>query len=213
MRSERLVSEMAGSRQSRHRLCLEFANTVSWHASNHPEEGLKTYKDLVTWMQKAHYLSDREARALLKHAAERPTEARHVLRQAIVLREAIYHIFVALVRNEVLAKTDLGELNNVLVKLTRGARVVHSAQGFMWNWNANANNEGLNFLIWPIAISAAKLLISEESARVGQCADEQGCGWLFLDTSKNRSRRWCDATDCGNRARQRRHNERIRKYA
>jgi len=46
---------------------------------------------------------------------------------------------------------------------------------------------------------------------VGQCADEQGCGWLFVDTSKNRRRRWCDINDCGNRAKQRRYQQRARK--
>jgi predicted RNA-binding Zn ribbon-like protein len=46
---------------------------------------------------------------------------------------------------------------------------------------------------------------------VGQCADENGCGWLFVDISKNHSRRWCDINDCGNRAKQRRYQQRARK--
>ena len=71
--------------------------------------------------------------------------------------------------------------------------------------------EVLDAPIGPIARSAAELLISEQRERVGQCADDRGCGWLFLDTSKNRRRRWCDISGCGNRAKQRRHYQRVRK--
>jgi predicted RNA-binding Zn ribbon-like protein len=60
-------------------------------------------------------------------------------------------------------------------------------------------------MLWPILRSAAEVLTSEKRTRLGQCADDRGCGWLFLDTSKNRSRRWCDMEDCGNRAKARRH--------
>jgi predicted RNA-binding Zn ribbon-like protein len=61
----------------------------------------------------------------------------------------------------------------------------------------------------PVAQSAADLLTSEELNRVGQCADDH-CGWLFMDMSRNRSRRWCDMGDCGNRAKARRHYQRKR---
>jgi predicted RNA-binding Zn ribbon-like protein len=57
---------------------------------------------------------------------------------------------------------------------------------------------------WPVVRSAAELLTSPHLLdRLGQCADPQ-CGWLFLDTSKSRTRKWCDINDCGNRAKQRR---------
>src|SRR5438876_1203177 len=88
------------------RLCLDFTNTVNWHASEHPIEELPAYDDLVAWAQ----------------------------------------------------------------------------------------NVGL--LTQPDLLS-----------RVGECADDRGCGYLFLDMTKNRSRRWCDMKDCGNRAKARRHYE------
>jgi predicted RNA-binding Zn ribbon-like protein len=117
---------------------------------------------------------------------------------------------VALGREKSPAEADLAELNNTLTKMTRGARLVNTAKGFAWKWDID--EEALDSLIWPVALSTAELLISEDRERVGQCADDRGCGWLFLDTSKNRSRRWCDINDCGNRAKQRRHYERMRKH-
>ena len=190
------------------RLCLEFVNTVSWHASTHPEETLHSYADLVRWAQGVGLLSNREAQKRLRDAVDRPAEASRVLGQATVLRETLYCIFVALIHGRSPAEPDLAVFNSTLTSMTRGARIVMTAAGFAWSWDVDTG--ALDSLIWPIALSAAELLISEERQRIGQCADDRGCGWLFLDHSKNRSRRWCDINDCGNRAKQRRHYERTR---
>jgi predicted RNA-binding Zn ribbon-like protein len=192
------------------RLCLEFVNTLLWHASEHPEETLHSYADLVTWAQGVKLLSNHEAQKLLRDAAGQPAEAGRVLKRAAVLREAIYRIFIALIHGKSPAKADLDELNSTLIKMTSGARIIGTEKGFAWNWRVD--EDALDSLIWPIALSAAELLVSEERKRVGQCADDRGCGWLFLDSSKNRTRRWCDINDCGNRAKQRRHYERTRKH-
>jgi len=205
-----LKSEVTGSDQEASRLCLEFANTVRWHASQHPEETLHSYADLVTWAQKVRLVSDHAAQKLLGYAAGQPGEASRVLERATALRETIYRIFVALTHGQSPAEADLAELSHTLTKMARGARIVKTAQGFAWNWDVNEDT--LDSPIWPIALSAAELLISEARKRVGQCADDRGCGWLFLDTSKNHSRRWCDINDCGNRAKQRRHYDRTRKH-
>jgi len=205
-----LKSEVTGPDQEASRLCLEFANTVRWHASQHPEETLHSYADLVTWAQKVRLVSDHAAQKLLSSAAGQPAEASRVLERATALRETIYRIFVALIHGQSPAEADLAELSHTLTKMARGARIVKTAQGFAWNWDVN--EDALDSPIWPIALSAAELLISEEHKRVGQCADDRGCGWLFLDTSKNHSRRWCDINDCGNRAKQRRHYDRTRKH-
>ena len=205
-----LKPEVIDSDQESSRLCLEFANTMRWHASEHPEETLRSYADLATWAQKVGLVSSHEAQKLLRAAAGQPAEASRALQRATALREAIYRIFVALIHEKSPAEADLAELNNMLAKMTRGAHIAKTAQGFAWNWDVDA--DALDAPVCPIALSAAELLISEERRRVGQCADDRGCGWLFLDTSKNHSRRWCDINDCGNRAKQRRHYARTRKH-
>ncbi|MCX6026505.1 MAG: CGNR zinc finger domain-containing protein [Chloroflexi bacterium] len=67
------------------------------------------------------------------------------------------------------------------------------------------------FVLWPVMRSAAELLTSDLASRVGQCQDDRGCGWLFIDTSRNHTRRWCAMGDCGNRAKARRHYLRTQK--
>jgi predicted RNA-binding Zn ribbon-like protein len=64
-------------------------------------------------------------------------------------------------------------------------------------------------LIWPIVLAAAELLASDSRRQIHECAGE-GCGWLFLDTSRNRRRRWCTMESCGNRAKARRFYQRSR---
>lgn len=188
-------------------LCLDFANTVGDHASDHPEEWLRTYDDLAQWARRAGLASEAEAQELSRTASEHPDEARRALARAVALREAIYRIFVALSAHQPAPAEDLATLNAALGRLTIGPRVVATGGVFAWEWPLD--HAALDWPAQAAALSAAGLLTSEARDRVGQCADEHGCGWLFLDTSRNRSRRWCSMGDCGNRAKQRRHTQRL----
>ena len=190
------------------RLCLDFANTVGWHASDHPEEKLRSYSDLIDWAQGIGLLAKPEAQRLRRDAEANPDSAERVLRRAIRLREAVYRIFVSVSNEKPPAEADLDELNQALARISNGAGIAKTAQGFDWAWKVDRTT--MDLPIGAAALSAAELLVSADRDRVGQCADERGCGWLFLDTSKNRSRRWCDSKDCGNRDRQHRHYQRTR---
>jgi predicted RNA-binding Zn ribbon-like protein len=77
---------------------------------------------------------------------------------------------------------------------------------FAWDWAEDPDS--LDRVLWVVARSAGELLTSDQLDRVRQCADDRGCGYLFLDTSRNRSRRWCSMESCGNRAKARRHYQR-----
>ena len=89
------------------------------------------------------------------------------------------------------------------------SQIVSTADGFAWAWSDE--QAALDPMLWRIARSAADLLTSGELGRVRECADEV-CGWVFLDMSKNQSRRWCDMKECGNQAKSRRHYERIKAH-
>jgi predicted RNA-binding Zn ribbon-like protein len=188
-------------------LCLDFANTVEWHAREHPNEGLKSYPDLVEWAQKVRLLTGHEAQQLLLMAEARPSEAAAALERAVALREAIYRIFSAVIARASPARADITLLNTVLAEALARLRVIPQANRFAWQW---ADREStLDWMLWPVAHSAANLLTSKELQRVGECALE-GCGWLFFDTSRNQSRRWCSMKACGNVAKARRHYGKIR---
>jgi predicted RNA-binding Zn ribbon-like protein len=184
-------------------LCLDFANTADWHASDTPQERLGGYEDLVSWGRHAGILSEGETRRLAHRASTHPKGAEKALRKAIALREAIYRIFRALAVHALPPAGDLDLLNEALAEALPNLKVARRGSDFVWEWAGVGDS--LDGMLWPILRSAAEVLTSEKRTRLGQCADDRGCGWLFLDTSKNRSRRWCDMEDCGNRAKARRH--------
>jgi predicted RNA-binding Zn ribbon-like protein len=189
------------------RLCLDFANTVDWRTSAQPQELLTSYADLVAWGQRAGIVPEGRARRLLEESVRGPTQAAATLERAIVLREAIYRIFAAMAAERAPESADIATLNRALAETMSRLQLAWAADGFAWRWSGD--EDALDQLLWPVARSAAELLTSDEVGRVGVCAGE-GCGWLFFDTSKNRSRRWCSMQDCGNRAKARRHYRRHR---
>ncbi len=187
------------------KLCLEFANTAEWHASPAPEETLRAYLDLVHWAQDVGLLDPGEAERLLGHAQANPALAQQIFDWALELREVIYRIFAAIAVHAAPAEEDLALLNEALPQALNGPALVPSGAGFAWRYHTGS---GLDCMLWPILRSAAMLLTSPDLERVGQCADDRGCGYLFFDSSRNRSRRWCDMNSCGNRAKAIRHQTR-----
>lgn len=187
-------------------LCLDYANTVDWHASAQPSDRLHTYADLVAWGREAGLLNGSAGQQLLAEAERRPALAAAVLAAAVELREVIYRLFVALTAAEPPPEADLAALNAVLPRALGRVRVVVEGDGLAWGWSPL--DGALDPMIWPVARSAAELLTSPRLALVRQCEGPGGCGWLFLDTTKNRRRRWCSMDGCGNRAKARRFYER-----
>jgi predicted RNA-binding Zn ribbon-like protein len=145
---------------------------------------------------------------LSRQAADRPEEATAVLLRAIALRDSIYEIFAAIAHRQSPHATDLITLNAALSETLARSQIAPTDTGFIWQWAGDG--DALDRPLWSIARSAADLLTSDDLQRVGQCADDRGCGWLFLDASRNHTRRWCDIRDCGNRAKAHRHYERKR---
>ena len=186
-------------------LCLDFTHTLDSRYDVHPRELLKDYSDLVLWGQYVDILKDDEARSLREEATSHPVEASAALGRAIVLREAIYRIFLALAEDALPREADLAMLNAALSEALSHARIVPKDGSFAWDWAGREID--FNSILWQVVRSAADLLTDEELDAVRACAAED-CRWLFVDTSKNRSRRWCDMKTCGNRSKARRHYER-----
>lgn len=187
-------------------LCLDFANTVDWHNSEQPQELLNSYSDLALWAQNVGLLTEHAAQQLLQEAAKNPAEAAIILKQAIDLREAIYRILSAVDWGQSPDGSDLAILNNALQETLPHLQIVQSEDSFSWIWRGDKDELGQ--MLWPVARSAADLLTSESLTRVKVCEDDRGCGYIFMDLSKNRTRRWCDMKGCGNRAKVRRHRKR-----
>jgi len=192
---------------------LDLANTLVNRTGPEPEELLGDYDALVNWAAQMK-LVDAPA-ALRRDARRNPVAAARVLRRAIELRETIFAIFAnGDVDAETLRKLELFTRQAARHRRLVGGRASRLPGGrdarppltVSWQWERG----GLDQMLWPVAEAAAALLTSERRERVRVCARNPPCRWLFVDDSRRGNRRWCDMSVCGNRAKARRHYEKVK---
>lgn len=187
-------------------VALDFANTLGGTHTAPTHEHLVEHKDLVEFGRSAGTITQLQARRLNEEAGRQPARAAVVLRRAITLREAIWRVFDAFAKNARAEPRDLAMIHEEELAALRHARFEQSASGVDYGWSDELL---LDRPLWTISRSAADLLRSKELARVRECGSET-CEWLFIDKSRNHSRRWCDMNDCGNAAKVRRFRQRQR---
>jgi predicted RNA-binding Zn ribbon-like protein len=188
---------------------LDFANTLGG-ARDGPwdDEWLPAYADLLAWGRHTGLLDEPAAGALAKRAAAEPGEAAAAHAEAIELREAIHAVVAALARGEhapaaalaTIATAHRAALEHAGFAAAPGGAARAPAQSaatsaaegaLQWTWDDAAD---LRRPLWPVALAAVDLLRSPRTARLKLC---RHCRWVFLDTSRNRSRRWCSMAHCG----------------
>ena len=185
-------------------LCLDFLETMEDdhpYVSGHAER-LTSFSDLVRWCRDAELLSSKNAEALIEEASGRPRETDKALEWSLALRTNIKGIFCAIAKKSQPKDTHLAGLNSALSRVVSRSRIVPDDGGFTWVYKETEN--ALDRIAWPVVWSATELLTSEDRHLVKQCRSSS-CSALFIDTSKNHTRRWCDMTTCGNREKARQH--------
>jgi len=187
-------------------LALDLANTIS--RRDDPErrrDHLENCLDLLAFARQSQVVRQKQAQELRTYAVTHPFEARRTFTKAIALREAIYRVFSAIAQGDKPNAADLRLTGEQAAEALRHRMLQPINGGYGWTWSPTANP--LDLLIWSMAKAAADLLTSNDLHIVRFC-EAADCEWLFLDHSRNRSRRWCDMTTCGNRAKARRHYQR-----
>lgn len=185
-------------------LCLDFANTLSWRRSATPIERLETYADLASWARQVGVVSRRDELRLRRAAAGHPRSARQTLKQGRALRESVFAIFAAISEDRPPGDSDLRSLEDWLKLAVARSRLGAARGRYRW---LPITDAGMAHVLWRVALSAGELLTSGQTDQLGQCAGRD-CRWLWLDKTRNRSRRWCDMAVCGNRAKARRYAQR-----
>ncbi len=198
---------------------LDFVNTVGGWASDPALRGgrdqrdvvlrnkLETYADFLAWCQQTGLVQTAESNKLLRLAKEQPDAAKRMLKRGWQLRGAIYRLFRSVVNRWRPLPADLERLNDELLVAGKHEKLTETKNGFSWDWHGKTDQ--LDRPMWSLALAAAELLASDDLPRLRQCCGE-GCGWMFLDTSRNGRRHWCDMKDCGNLAKVRRFRQRQR---
>jgi predicted RNA-binding Zn ribbon-like protein len=187
---------------------LDFINILDWRGSNRPIEYLNSYEDLVLWCRRKGILNQTEAGNLLRKASDERALAERIRKRAIKLREVLNRIFYSTIQGDDPDPKDMSLFNKALSRTMGQSRLIRVDGVYIWG--TNGDKALLDWILNPIIRSAAELLVSKDLDRVKICQGAQ-CGWFFLDTSRNRSRRWCDMKNCGNRAKAIRFYNRTRK--
>jgi predicted RNA-binding Zn ribbon-like protein len=182
-------------------VCLDFVNTVGGRNALVLGDKLGDYSNLVKWSRHADIITGTEARRLIQEGKQSPIEAETVFRRALALREALYRICKAIIAGRAPRSGDLETVNDELLEARSHERLTHVVGRF--TWERLGGEVALDRMLWSIAQSGGELLTTGDLSRLRECGGEE-CGWLFEDTSRNRSRQWCHMQDCGNLAKVRR---------
>jgi predicted RNA-binding Zn ribbon-like protein len=188
-------------------LIFDLANTTDRHGEHGAADDLAPgYANVVDWFEYAEVLEPQQSRRLLLVAGKNPRDAAAIRRRLIALREATYAIILAIIDQRAPETPDLYVLNEELASAHAARHLVASQGSLDWGWVAPI---GLDRVLWEASLAAERLLTSDRLARLRQC-DAPDCQRVFLDTSRNGSRRYCTSTGCGAVERVRRFRDRQR---
>jgi predicted RNA-binding Zn ribbon-like protein len=178
---------------------LDLVNTLDWRfRDTGPEELIESYSDLLAFAEQSGLLTTRQARRLVRETDE--TKAGKVLSAARELREAVAEVSYAALDGGNPSAASIARLETSFKAARAQQRLVGDSSSLRWEWLAELSPE---LPLWQLAESAEELLTSDKLSLLRACA-KLDCRWLFLDTSKNHTRRWCDMKLCGNRMKARR---------
>ncbi len=189
---------------------LDFLNTVGGNRLTAPRDDLATPEDLVSWGLQSGWLDQDRAHPMLVEIQLRPAEARAALARVRAFREALFRVFLAASEDAQPAPEPLDAFEREVRRAWSDRRLVRTPdRGYRW---VSPDSARLDGVIPGLALAASELLTGGDRGRIRICEATalDGCGWLFLDTSKNGTRRWCEMATCGNRYKARRHYARVR---
>lgn len=187
---------------------VDFVNTVSaWNVEpGERRDHLPGFADFLRWNEITGLLWPKA----VKHFLGRPEAERSAaLVEVHALRKALYEVFAARAHGEPLPQKALDCLNDIVRRTVAWRRIAASVESgcreicCVWDFDGAPAIASLG----PLAWSAAEVLENAPLERVKECPGEH-CGWIFVDTSRNRSRQWCSMKSCGNSAKVRRFRER-----
>jgi len=174
---------------------LDFVNTLGGRRDAPDDEYLHDYGDLLIWSERTGLIGPELAGTLARAADRRPQPAAAALAAAIELRGHVDAILRATLAGRSPRAADLDGVRRAEVDALAHATL---APDFAWTWTGVA----LERPLWPLAHAVLDVLDGTSLDRLGEC---ERCRWLFVDTSANRSRRWCSMDACGAIEKMRRH--------
>jgi predicted RNA-binding Zn ribbon-like protein len=185
-------------------VALDLVNTLDFRfRASGPDELLGNYGDLLRFLEQAGLLNAGEAKRLRRTPGD--AQRLRVLEQAKELREAVASVAYASLEEMDVSGKALATLERCFAQAFAARALTLKKGRLEWIW---PKSEPLAAPLWLLAAEAEEFLLSGQVTLLRSCASD-ACRWLFLDTSKNHTRKWCDMKICGNRMKARRFQARL----
>lgn len=167
---------------------LDLVNTISWPGTDREHDWLDRGGNVTAWAAAVGLIGKDTQRKL---DALPPAMVRAELSHIRRIRKVLAGVLTPLGHRERPSRRAIEGLNDLVKKAGRERRI--GVRSLEWEWE---NPTMLHEVLAPVVWNAAQVLTSGDHTRLGHCP---GCEWIFLDSTRNRSRRWCDMEDCGSR--------------
>jgi predicted RNA-binding Zn ribbon-like protein len=191
---------------------IDLVNTVDWTSRGPEHDRLTDFGGVIRWAVGAGILSAKAAGSYLSEAQARPREAESAYRNVVKARGVVQRLFRAMAQSEPPGDA-LDDFNRWLgralesMRVTPGGGKREAGRSLKLGWVGQ--EESLDSIVWPVLWSAASLIVSDEASRIRICGGPD-CGWMYVDRSRNKLRRWCQMETCGTREKSRRRYRRMR---
>lgn len=176
------------------RLCFDFTNTVHDRTVTPYPDYLFHILDLVTWARKIGILNAKSERALMAYSQDHPAAAGRFFSEAIETREVMYRMFHAWAEDKKINDSDLQQFNEICAVYRPLLLLKQTGKTITEEWNIP--DDSLKLILAPVIRDAMGMLLQGKPERVKDCPT---CGWMFYDTTKSATRRWCNMEVCGSR--------------
>ncbi len=188
-------------------VCVDFVNTVERGVRYQHQDWIGSYDAFLLWSRKAGLIDSDEFTCLKTQSSANRRKASRVFEKVLRLRALLRGIFAAISSGSTISTTTIKELNEFLTEAHLARKLEWVDQRAVWRWRADS--VAMERPLWTLVMAAADLLTGGNVECVRKCANPQ-CSWMFVDTSKNKRRRWCEMEVCGNQAKARGHYARYR---
>ena len=170
---------------------LDLVNTLAWPGTDREHDWLEPVSNVTAWAAELALIDQETRQRLEQDVGDAPVGSATALARVRQIRETLRSALAPLARSEALPTDAVEALNRVLGAVCSRRRI--DPETGRWSW---VTPRTLEEVMAPVIWNAAEVLTGTDPSRLGRCPS---CDWLFHDTTRNRSRRWCDMADCGSR--------------
>ena len=185
---------------------LDLVNTLDWRfRESGPEELLEGYADVVRFTEQTGLMNAADARKLIRSVPE--SKAAKVVSAVRDLREAAADALYAVVDGNSPSASVVKRLEHCFRSARQNQELKWDGEKLQWTLPQTSSLPASP--LWLLSLSTYSLLVSDQMHLLRECGNAE-CRWLFVDTSKNHTRRWCNMKICGNRMKARRFKAQLR---